>query len=61
MKNLLGIIIIFIMIGCFSKKEGVMLADINTISWLVDSGLSSFVTATIDSLVYAQKTIRTGW
>jgi len=37
-----------------------MLADINTISWLVDSGLSSFGTATADSLIYAQKTIRDG-
>lgn len=42
------------------KREGVMAADINRMSWLVDSGLSSFVTATTDGSVYAQKTIRDG-
>jgi len=62
MKNLLAIIIIFIMLECFEKEgEGVVAADINRMSWLVDSGLSSFVTATTDGSVYAQKTIRDGW
>jgi hypothetical protein len=37
-----------------------MAADVNTISWLVDFGLSSFVTATTVGSVYAQKTIRDG-
>ena len=37
-----------------------MAADINRMSWLVDSGLSYFATTTTDGLVYAKKTIRDG-
>lgn len=37
-----------------------MAADVNRMSWLVDSGLSSFVTATTDGSAYALKTIRDG-
>lgn len=33
--------------------DGVMAADVNRMSWLVDFGLSSFVTATTDASAYA--------
>ena len=35
------------------KIDGVVAADVNRMSWLLDSGLSSFVTTTTDALVYA--------
>lgn len=37
-----------------------MAADVNRMSWLVDSGLSSFVTAATDGSAYTLKTIRDG-
>ncbi len=48
------------MVVCFKKGETVMAADVNRMSWLVDSGLSSFVTATTDGSVYSKKAIRDG-
>jgi hypothetical protein len=62
MKNLLAVIIIFIMVVYFERggDSSVVAADIYRRNWLVDSGLSSFVTATTDASAYSQKTIRNG-
>jgi len=42
------------------RVDDVVAADINRMNWLVGSGLSSFVTTTVDGSIYARKTIRDG-
>jgi hypothetical protein len=42
------------------RVDDVVAADVNRMNWLVGSGLSSFVTTTVYSSIYARKTIRDG-